>query len=129
MTRSAPKRSVEVDAYIADTSQEVQPKLRQLRAAIRSVAPDSVEVVSYRMPGFSYPGYRYRGMFVWFAAQSGHIGLYLRPPTIERHRRELARYGRTKAALHLPYGDPLPIPLIKKLVRTSIRIMRADKPE
>jgi uncharacterized protein YdhG (YjbR/CyaY superfamily) len=121
------RKSAEVDAYIAQAPVEVRRRLATLRSVIRSIAPDATEVISYQMPGYSYPGYRYKGMFVWFALQSGHIGLYLRPPTIENHRRELAKYGTTKSAVHLPLEQEIPIPLVQKLVRASLRIMRAEK--
>ncbi len=45
-----------VDEYIATTPREMQPKLRQIRAAIKEVAPDAVESISYGMPFYSYKG-------------------------------------------------------------------------
>jgi len=105
----------------------VRSKLETLRRTIRAIAPDATEVISYQTPGYSYPGYRYKGMFVWFAAQSGHIGLYLRPPTIGDHRRELAKYGTTKSAVHLPLDHEIPTRLVQKLVRASLRIMKEEK--
>ncbi|MGI0091284.1 MAG: DUF1801 domain-containing protein [Nitrososphaerales archaeon] len=35
---------------------EVQPKLREIRAAIREAAPDAVESISYGMPFYSFKG-------------------------------------------------------------------------
>jgi len=127
MPESSPKNEPKVDAYIARAPAGTREKLETLRRAIRSVAPDATEVVSYQMPGYSYPGYRYKGMFVWFGLQSGHIGLYLRPPTIENHRRELAKYGTTKSAVHLPLDEEIPTRLVHKLVRASLRIMKEEK--
>ena len=42
-----------VDAYIAAAPKEVQPKLREVRTAIREVAPAAVESISYGMPFYS----------------------------------------------------------------------------
>jgi uncharacterized protein YdhG (YjbR/CyaY superfamily) len=120
------RKSAEVDAYIAQAPKDVRRRLETLRATIRKAAPDATEVISYRIPGYFYPGYCYKGMFVWFAAQSGHIGLYLRPPTIENHRRELAKYGTTKSAVHLPLDGEIPTRLVQKVVRASLRIMKAE---
>ncbi len=113
-----------VDRYVARAPKEVRTKLAQLRRAIRAVAPDADETISYRMPGYSYAGYDFRGVFAWFGLQRRHIGLYLRPPTIEKHRRELAGYATTKSAVHLPLDDPIPTKLVQKLVRASLRIMK-----
>ena len=124
-TRS--RASPDVTAYIARCPPGTRSKLREVRRLIRHGAPDATERVSYRMPGLAYPGYPYRGMFVWFGLQRGYIGLYLRPPTIARHRRELAGYTTTKSALHLPLDRPIPSRLVLKLVRASLEVMKQGR--
>jgi uncharacterized protein YdhG (YjbR/CyaY superfamily) len=114
-TRKAPS-SKEVDAYIASAPKALQPKLKDLRRAIRQVAPGAEESISYRMPYYSY-----QGRLAWFAAMKNHIGLYLVPPVIAEHLRELAAYKTTKSAVHLPLDKKLPIALIKKLVRARMK--------
>ena len=118
--------SKEVDSYISRCPKGVQPKLKELRRIIRGTAPDATELISYSMPGYCYEGYSYKGMFVWFAYQSKYIGLYLRPPTIRNHRKELTGYGTTKSAVHLPFDRKIPAPLIRKLVKASVKIMKND---
>ncbi len=128
MVKRIPRESGsrDVDAYIASAPRNVQGKLREIRAAIRDVAPGATETTSYfQMPGYFYPGYDYNGMFVWFGLQKSHLSLLLRPPTIQIHARELAGYSTTKAAVHLPLDGKTPVPLIKRLVKTSLEIMRA----
>ena len=127
MPDARPKNAPDVDTYIARAPAGVRKKLETLRRTIRSVVPDATELISYQMPGYSYPGYRFKGMFVWFGLQSGHIGLYVRPPTIENHRRELAKYDTTKSAVHFPFDGELPTRLVQKLVRASLRIMKEEK--
>jgi uncharacterized protein YdhG (YjbR/CyaY superfamily) len=80
------------------------------------------------MPGYFYPGYDYNGMFVWFGLQKSRLALLVRPPTIDDHKKELARYGTTKSAVHFPLDQEVPLPLVKKLVKASIKIMK-DKPK
>lgn len=119
--------SKNVDAYIAKCPKNVQAKLKEIRAAIRKAAPGATETTSYfQMPGYFYPGdYYYNGMFAWFALQKSHIGLYLRPPTIQNHKTELAAYATTKSAVHFPLDEEIPAPLVKKLVKASIKIMKS----
>ena len=118
----------DVDLYIAKCPKDIQGKLREVRAAIREVAPDASETTSYfHMPGYFYPGYDYNGMFAWFGFQKSYIRLLLRPPTIQDHEKELAGYTTTKAAVHLPLDNKIPVPLVKKLVKASVRIMKARK--
>jgi uncharacterized protein YdhG (YjbR/CyaY superfamily) len=124
--KSEPK---EVDDYIARCPRIVQRKLKEIRAAIKEAAPGVAETTSYfQMPGYYYPGYDYNGMFAWFGLQKSHISLLLRPPTIQDHKEELAGYATTKAAVRIPLDGEAPIPLVKKLVKASLKIMK-DKPK
>jgi uncharacterized protein YdhG (YjbR/CyaY superfamily) len=92
----------------------VRAKLREMRKAIREVAPNSVESISYGMPGYD------KGRIAWFALMTKHIGLYLRPPIIAKHKDALAAFKTTKAAVQFPLDKKLPIALIKKLVRARM---------
>jgi uncharacterized protein YdhG (YjbR/CyaY superfamily) len=109
---------------IANCPKNIQSKLKELRKVIREVAPDATETTSYfQMPGYSYPSYDYNGMFVWFGLQKSYIGLYLRP-TVENYKNELAGYATTKAIVRLPLDQKIPVPLVKKLVKASLKIMK-----
>ncbi len=110
------KGSKEVDAYIRAAPKQAQPKLREVRAAIKAVAPTADESISYGMPY-----YNYKGRLAWFGLHTSHIGLYLRPPIIEEHKRELAGYQTTKSAIHLPLDRKIPVPLIKRLVKARMK--------
>jgi uncharacterized protein YdhG (YjbR/CyaY superfamily) len=124
MRKAIPRSASEVEAYIARCPAPVRGKLVRVRNAIRAAAPDANEVISYQIPGYSYPGYGHNGMFAWFGLQSHHIGLYVRPPTIENHRKELAGYTTTKSAVHLRLDCEIPTRLIQTLVRASVRVMK-----
>jgi len=122
--------SKDVDAYIARCPKDVQAKLKEIRAAIRDAAPGATETTSYfHMPGYFYPGYDYNGMFAWFGVRKSYIALLLRPPTIQGHEKELAGYARTKAAVHLPLDKRIPVPLVKKLVKASLEVMKSKPGE
>jgi len=104
-----------VDAYIAAAPKEAQHKLREVRAAIREVAPTAVESISYGMPGYD------KGQVAWFGLMKAHVGLYLRPPIIAEHKNELAGYETSKSAIRFPLDQRLPVRLIKKLVRERLK--------
>lgn len=61
--------------------------------------PGSIENVSYfKMPGYSYEGYDYNGMFAWFSFKKPDVRLHVRPPAIQRQpKKDLAAYATTKA--------------------------------
>lgn len=108
------KAARDVDSYIAMAPKEVRGKLRKMRAAIRKAVPKAKESISYRMPYYSY-----NGRLAWFSSMKNHIGLYLRPPAIEKNKKYLAGYVTTKSAIHFPPNKKLPIGLIKRLVKYS----------
>jgi|SRR5579863_10044663 uncharacterized protein YdhG (YjbR/CyaY superfamily) len=115
----------EVDGYIARCPKEVQGNLAKIRAAIKAAAPGATERTDYfQMPGYSYPGYDYDGMFAWFSFRKPHIRLHVRPPVIQEHSEELAKYPLTKAIVSFPMNKPIPSTLVKKLVKASIKIMK-----
>ena len=121
---STRKSSNEVDAYITRRPKAVRGKLREVRAAIRQALPEAEEGIGYRMPYYSHKGdlsWHDRSI-AWFGLQSNHIGLYLKPPTIQKHRKELSGYKTTKSAVHIPLDGKIPVPLIKRLVKASARI-------
>lgn len=113
--------SKNVDAYIASAPIEVQDKLKEIRAAIKEIAPNAVESISYMMPCYD------KGRIAWFGLMKTHIGLYLRPPIIAEHKKELTDYVTTKSAVHFPLDKKLPIQLIKKLVKARMKKNKVKK--
>jgi uncharacterized protein YdhG (YjbR/CyaY superfamily) len=103
--KDAPK---DVDSYIARAPKEAQEKLREIRAAIREVAPTAAERISYGMPYYDY-----QGRLAYFAHAKAHIGLYIPPPIIEEHEKALARYGTSKSAVRLPLDEKLPVRIVQ----------------
>ena len=99
--------------------------MAKIRAAIRAAAPGAMERTDYfQMPGYSYPGFDYDGMFAWFSFKEPHIRLHVRPPVIQKHKKEVAVYPTTKAIVSFPMGKPIPTTLVKKLVKASVKVMK-----
>jgi len=126
----AERKSSGVDEYIARCPKEAQSDLAKIRAAIRAAAPRASERTDYfQMPGYSYPGLvYYDGMFAWFSFKKPHVRLHVPPPVIRKHKKELAGYATTKAIVSFPMGKPVPLTLVKKLVKASLKVMK-DKSE
>lgn len=117
-----------VEEYIARCPVEVQENLEKMRTAVRAAAPGATERIDYfEMPGYSYPGYDYDGMFVWFSYKKPFVRLHVRPPVIENHAEELAGYRTTKAIVSFPADKPVPVALVKKLVKASLKAMKDKK--
>jgi uncharacterized protein YdhG (YjbR/CyaY superfamily) len=104
-----------VNDYIAQAPKDVQTKLTQIREVIKAVAPKAEEKISYGMPYYGY-----KGRLAYFAYAKNHIGLYIPPPIIEVHKKELNGYVTAKSTVQFPLGKKLPIALIKMLVKARI---------
>jgi uncharacterized protein YdhG (YjbR/CyaY superfamily) len=122
----AKRKSSGVAEYISKCPKEAQADLAKLRAAIRAAVPRATERTDYfRMPGYSNPEIDYYdGMFAWFSFKKPHIRLHVPPAVIQAHRKDLAGYATTKAIVTFPAGKPLPLTLVKKLVKASLKAMK-----
>lgn len=104
-----------VDEYIRAFPADVQAKLRQLRKAILSAAPGAEETISYGMPAF-----KLKGVLVYFAAYKNHIGFYPTSSGIRAFRKDLSEYKCSKGAVQFPIDEPLPYPIIRKIVKFRV---------
>ena len=113
-----------VPQYIAGCPKEAHAHLKEIRAAIRAVVPDAIETLSYfNMPGYSYEGYVYNGMFAWFSYKKPSVRLHVRPAALVQHKKELEGYTTTKAVVTFPFDKKIPQALVKKLVKASLKDM------
>jgi uncharacterized protein YdhG (YjbR/CyaY superfamily) len=91
--------------------------------AIKEVVPTAVERISYGMPYYDY-----KGRLAYFAFAKSHIGLYIPPPVIEEHESELKNYETAKATIRFPIDKPLPIALVKKLIKVRMKKNETKRP-
>ena len=115
------KKAKDVDEYIASAPKEVRGRLKELRAVIKSAAPKAEERISYGMPYYGY-----KGRLAYFAYAKNHIGLYIPTPIVEEHKSELKDYETAKATVRFPLKVKLPLALIKKLVKASVKKKRGQ---
>ena len=104
-----------IDEYINLYPSDVREILEQLRNEIKSVAPEAIEVISYNMPAF-----KMNEVLVYFAAYKKHIGFYPTPDAITEFKDELAPYKSSKGAVQFPLDKPLPLDLIRRMVKYRI---------
>lgn len=113
------------EEYILACPQDVQAKLKVIRAAIRDVAPDAIETVSYfGIPGYCYEGYDYNGMFAWFSYKKPYIRLHVRPPVPQDHAAELKDCKISTGIIGFSEQTEVSAPLIKRLVHASLAEMK-----
>ncbi len=112
-----------VDEYIANLPETSRSALKKMRAAIRSAVPaEATEVISYRIPAF-----KHQRVLLWYAAFAKHCSLFPTAAVIEELKDELKSFSTSKGTIHFPNGKPLPIALIKAMVRA--RVAQAESKE
>ena len=94
----------------------MQRILGTVRDAIRDAAPDAEECIRYGIPTF-----RFHGNLVHFAAYRNHIGFYPTPSAIAAFRTELLRYKQAKGSVQFPLNEPIPVDLIRRIVRFRVK--------
>ncbi|TGN20524.1 iron chaperone [Leptospira idonii] len=105
-----------IDEYISGFPKDVQKMLQQLRETIRKAAPKAEEKISYGMPAFAL-----KRNLVYFAANKKHIGFYPTSGPITQFESSLTRYKYSKGTIQFPFGEPLPLALITKMVKFRVK--------
>ncbi len=116
MTSRQAKRKT-IDDYLEGVSVHQRKALQKLRQAIHAVAPKAEECISYGIPAFRLNG----RSLVFFAAWANHCALYPgSSATLKKFRNELRDFQTSKGTIRFSPGNPLPVPLVRKLVKTRI---------
>ncbi len=101
-----------VEDYISSFPEEVQSKLRELRAVILKNAPEATEQIAYGMPGYKIN----KKPLVYFGGFPKHIGFYATPKGHEEFKEQLSKYKQGKGSVQFPLGEKLPFELIAEIV-------------
>ena len=102
-----------VDSYIAQFSGDVKVRLLQMRESVRLEAPEAEESLSYGMPAYKQNG----KPLVYFAGYEHHVGFYATPNGHSAFKDEFAKYKQGKGSVQFPHSEPLPIDLVRRVVR------------
>ena len=113
-----------IDEYISLFPQDVGEKLQAIRKLIREEVPDAEETISYKIPTFK----RHGSYVVYLAAHKNHVSLYPSSPAIEKLK-GVSKYKKHQGTLQFPLEQPLPLPLIRKVVQLLDKenIQRTEK--
>lgn len=110
------KSSASVDEYIAAADPKAKKALRDIRKTIKGAAPKAEEVISYQIPG-----YKYHGVLVFFAAWKNHVSFYPAPWNADSLKKEMSAYEGSKGTIKFPLDKPMPLTLIKKMVKYRVK--------
>jgi uncharacterized protein YdhG (YjbR/CyaY superfamily) len=104
-----------IDAYLKNVGEPRHTALQKLRRQIRTMVPGVEECISYSMPAFRWRGEVLGG---FLATRKGCSFFPFSGTTLDTMAADLARYSRTKSALHFDPERGVPSTLMRKLLRT-----------
>jgi uncharacterized protein YdhG (YjbR/CyaY superfamily) len=106
-----------VDEYLANVPEAERAALEKLRKIIKSVAPDAIEVISYRIPVIKHKG----RPLVGFGAARNHCSFYvMSSKVIPAFKERLKSYETATGTVHFSPDKPFPATLVKMLVKARI---------
>lgn len=112
-----------IDEYLARVPPESRAALQKLRRTIKSTVPEALETISYEIPTFKLNG----RMLVSFAAFSKHCSFFPGAGPVEVHKDDLKSFPTSKGTVRFTPDRPLSAALVKKLVKTRIKLNTARK--
>lgn len=108
----------EIDKYLSAVPPDHRAALEKLRQTIKATVPEAIETISYQIPTFKLNG----RMLVSYAAFVEHCSFFPGSGPIEAHRNELKSFQTSKGTIRFNPERPLSTSLIKKLVKTRIKL-------
>jgi uncharacterized protein YdhG (YjbR/CyaY superfamily) len=113
--------TAQIRAYLGAQPPGTRAVLMKMRETILSVAPDAVEGFSYRIPAVKLDG----KVLVWYAGFKHHTSLYPIGDAIRRrYAAELEGFETSKGTVRFPLSKPLPVTLLKRLVKARVDDLR-----
>lgn len=111
----AAKKPATIAAYLDAAPAAGQPLLRRLHAILAKAAPKAEQTMKWNAPFFVEP----RFVYSW-SWTKGHANLAASAGALEHFRAELAGLRTTKYFLQLPYDQPLPEDLIRRIAQWRV---------
>ena len=109
---------VTIAEYIQAAPRESHSHLRRLYAILKSVAPEAEETIKWGTPFFVDP----RFVFA-FSAHKAHCNFAPTSAALKAFRKELKNHQTTRNYLQIPYNQPMPEDLIRKIAEYRVRNM------
>jgi len=106
-----------IDEYIDASPQEVQSTLKTLKKLVKEELPDAEESISYGIPTFKMN----EKFVIYFAGYKDHVSLHPTTEALEKTIKEVLPYKTGKGTLQFKLDKPLPLPLIKKIVKFKLK--------
>ena len=108
----------EIDQYLDALEEPKRTTLARLRQTILAIVPEAEQGISYGVPAFKVQGKTIAG----FAAFKNHLSYLPHSGSVFTElQEELQGYSTSSGALRFSIDEPLPVPLVEKLIVVRLR--------
>jgi len=108
----------EIDQYLAALEEPKRTTLAELRQTILDIIPEAEQGISYGVPAFRLQGKTIAG----FAAFKNHLSYLPHSGSVfPQLKDELKGYTISSGAMRFSIDQPLPEPLVEKLIAVRLR--------
>jgi uncharacterized protein YdhG (YjbR/CyaY superfamily) len=107
-----------VDEYIEGFTGPGRELLEQLRALAHETAPEANEAIKWGYPAWVHPS----GTILFMVSgHARHVSVAFTPSTREEFDADLAGLASGKGTVKLPYGQPVPVDLVRRMIAFRVR--------
>lgn len=109
-----------IKEYIDSAPSASQGHLRKIYSILKDVAPDAEETIKWNAPFFIEPRFLFS-----FSATKKHCNFAPSVATLEAFKAELADYQTTDNYLQIPYADPIPVDLVRRIAIHQFNLVKS----
>lgn len=120
----ATRRPTTIAEYIEAAPSAGRPHLQRMHEILESVAPDAQQAIKWGAPFYIEPRFLFS-----FSANKAHLNFAPSQAALAHFREEVERagYETTLNYLQVPYDEPLPEALIRKIAKHQLKLVKDRK--
>ena len=107
-----------VDDYIDRLPPRARDRVAELRALVRSTAPELDEEMKWGSPAYVHPD---GVVMLVLSGHKEHANVVFTPSTRESFSTELTDFTTGKGSVKLPHDEDVPVDLLTRMIRHRIR--------
>lgn len=106
-----------IDEYLNEHATKTQlPVLQHIRALMKEIVPETIEVISYGIPTFKY---RDKNL-IHFAAFKNHMSLFPTASPIAEIKKKLEPFATAKGTIQFTEDNLVPDRLLREIIELRI---------
>jgi uncharacterized protein YdhG (YjbR/CyaY superfamily) len=111
-------RPQSTDDYLEGFSGQDRELLERLRTLAQEAAPQATEAIKWGCPAWVHPS---GTILFMISGHAKHANITFTPSTREAFDADLADFSTGKGSIKLPYGQPVPDDLLRRMITFRVR--------